>query len=402
VTQTPSTKKRVLIAHPYVSASGGGNAVAAWALQALREEFHLELATLGPIDFAAVNRSFGTSLRPGDFPVHLAPTSTRYALRCMPTPGALLERSLTIRLALDLDRAAPYDVLFSTQNECDFLRPGIQYVHFPAFYLPRPEIELSWYHKLPGMLDAYRAVCRRLERGSPEGVLRNLTLANSQFVAERIRERHGIGSLVLHPPVPGDFPDTPWADREAAFVALGRIHPTKRWHWTVEIVEELRRRGHPVSLTLIGHQDDRDYSRALWRLQATRPWFRMLHDLNRQQLAETVARHRYGLHTMEDEHFGIAPAELQRAGCVTFVHNSGGPVEIVGGESSLTFDDPAGAVEKIDRMLRDPDLELRLRGHVAAQRERYSVETFCRRLRTLVRDFQPAAEGRSALSNAPT
>lgn len=379
-----------------MSASGGGNAVAAWALQALRQEFDLELATLGPIDFPAVNRSFGTSLRKGDFAVHLAPASTRRLLRWMPTPGALLERSLTVRLALDLDRVAPYDVLFSSQNECDFLRPGIQYVHFPAYYLPRPEIELRWFHKLPGALSSYRALCRRLERGSPAGVLRNLTLANSQFVAERIRERHGIGSLVLHPPVPGDFPETPWADRESAFVALGRIHPAKRWHWTVEIVEELRRRGHPVSLTLIGHQDDRDYSRALWRLQATRPWFRMLHDLNRQQLAETVARHRYGIHAMEDEHFGIAPAELQRAGCVTFVHNSGGPVEIVGGESNLTFDHPAGAVEKIDRMLRDPDLELQLRRHVAVQRERYSVELFCENLRALVRDFQPTAAGSSA------
>ena len=65
-------KRRVLVAHPYLHASGGGNVVAAWALQALRDEFEVTLATLGPVDCAALNRNFGTSLADRDFAIRIA------------------------------------------------------------------------------------------------------------------------------------------------------------------------------------------------------------------------------------------------------------------------------------------------------------------------------------------
>ena len=99
-----------------------------------------------------------------------------------------------------------------------------------------------------------------------------------------------------------------------AAAAVGRIHPGKRWHVAVEIVEAVRRRGHNLSLTLVGHRDIAEYERQLEALAASRPWFRMERDLSREQLAATLATHRYGIHPMQDEHFGIAPAELQRAG----------------------------------------------------------------------------------------
>lgn len=90
-------KTRVLVSHPYVGSRGGGNAVAAWALQALCEEFDVTLATLRPLDYALVNQSFGTSLRSGDFTVRAAPRSYYAALRCMPTPSALLEVCMLMR-----------------------------------------------------------------------------------------------------------------------------------------------------------------------------------------------------------------------------------------------------------------------------------------------------------------
>jgi hypothetical protein len=66
------SKKRVLVAHPRVTASGGGNAVAAWTLQALGEHCDLSLATLQPLDYAAdkiervlTNAALETELRTG-------------------------------------------------------------------------------------------------------------------------------------------------------------------------------------------------------------------------------------------------------------------------------------------------------------------------------------------------
>jgi glycosyltransferase involved in cell wall biosynthesis len=381
-------RKRVLIVHPRVRASGGGNVVAAWALEALRASCDLSLATLEPVDCAALNRNFGTSLRDSDFTVHVAPPRYRLLLRAMPTQGALLEGCLTMRLAQNLDRRAPYDLLFGTQNEADFGRRGMQYVHHPWIYLPRPEHEMSWFHYLPGVLSGYREFCQRVARVTNEGLRRNLSLANSQFIAGRIRKVHGVDSVVLYPPVPGVFPEIPWEQRLPGFVAVGRLHVCKRWEMAVAILDEVRRRGCDVSLTLIGHRDIPNILPRLEALQAKRPWFRILFDLSREELAAEIARHRYGIHTMEDEHFGIAPAEMQRAGCMVFVHNSGGPVEIVGGDERLLFDTMDDAAGKIVRVLKDPVVEADLRRHVAARRERFTAEAFCASLRDIVERFE--------------
>ena len=142
-----------------------------------------------------------------------------------------------------------------------------------------------------------------------------------------------------------------------------------------------------MTLTVIGHEEIESYGRSLRALAATRPWFRIVHDLSREELAATIARHRYGIHAQEEEHFGIGPAEIQKAGCITFVHNSGGPVEIVGGEAALTYDGVGDAVEKISRVLTDKALEARMREHVARQRERFTAEHFCESLRGIVRAF---------------
>ncbi len=216
---------------------------------------------------------------------------------------------------------------------------------------------------------------------------RNLLLANSSFVAGAVRATHRIEATVLFPPVTSEFPDVPWEERKAAVVAIGRIHSAKRWEMAVAIVEELRRRGHPLALTLIGHRDDPEYLSRLDRLAATRPWFRVFNNLSRDELKAEVARHRYAIHTMENEHFGMAPAELLRAGCLLFAHNSGGPVEILGGEERLLFDDVASAVDKLESVLRSAALAAELRAHVDEQRRLFSTEAFCDSMRRIVDGF---------------
>lgn len=382
--------KRVLVAHPRVTASGGGNGVAAWTLQALRERYDVSLATLQPVDCDALNRSWGTSLRPGDFRVHVAPAEYQRFLRVLPTPGALLELCLTMRLARSLDRRHGYDVLVGTQNEIDFGRPGVHYVHHPWKYLPRPAHEMRWYHHVPGVLPAYRALCQRLAGATDAGLGRNLSIANSAFIAGRMRQVYGIDSVVVFPPVTSDFPDVPWERREAAMVAVGRIHASKRWEMAVEIVEAVRGRGHAMGLTLIGHRDDAECLERLERLAATRPWFRLRLDVTRDELLATVAGHRYGIHTMEEEHFGMGPAEILSAGCLLFAHDSGGPVEILGGEERLLFAGVPDAAGKIARVLEDAALGAALRERLAARRGLFTTGTFCTRMREIVDRFGAA------------
>ena len=390
--------KRVLVAHPYLHPSGGGNVVAAWALQALRDEFDVTLATLGPVDCAALNRNFGTSLTDRDFTIRIAPAGYRLALRALPTRGALMQMSALMRWARALDSRAldgrgHFDVLFGTQNETDFGRPGIQYVHYPWVYLPRPDAEMLWYHHIPGFLPLYRGLCQTLSGSSNDGLRRNLSLANSEFVVGKIREIHGLESEgvvaeIVYPPVPGSFPETPWAQRRAAVVAVGRMHEIKRWEMAVEVLDLVRQQGLELGLTLIAAPEQPAYGKRMASLAASRPWFRILSDISRDELAREVASHRYGIHTMENEHFGIAPAELLQAGCIPFVHDSGGPVEIVGGRRELRFSDARDAAAKLATVVQSPALESELRHVLALRRDAYSAEKFTESIRRIVREYR--------------
>jgi glycosyltransferase involved in cell wall biosynthesis len=378
-------RRRVLVAHPYIGIVGGGNAVAAWAMQALRGEFQVTLATLGPVDCEALNRSFGTCLQESDFAIQIAPRRYRTLLRWVPTAGAQMEIALTTRWARELDARERFDVLLSTHNEMDFGRAGLQYVHYPWAYLPRPEAELRWFHQIPGLLAVYRGLCVQVAGGTIQGSRVNLSLANSQFVAAKLKQVYGVDAEILYPPVPGKYPDIPWEQRRSAAVAIGRMHHIKRWDLVVEIVDLVRRRGLDLGLTLINQPDALEYGRRIAAMAASRPWFRILTGLTRDQLAQEVALHRYGIHAMQDEHFGIAVAEILRAGCVPFVHDSGGPVEIVGGHKELRFrtaEEGAGALAAV---IGDAALRERLRGLLAKQRERFSTEIFCDSLLRAVR-----------------
>ncbi len=380
-------KQRILVVHPRLGSTGGGNVMAAWTLEALRSDFDVSLATLEPIDYAAVNLSFGTSLRESDVELHLAPARYQRILRNMPTPGALLDICISMRWAQDVDCQGSYDVLYGTSNEMDFHRRGLQYVNYPWYYLPRPAQEMRWYHQIPGVLGIYRRSCLILARATPSGLRRNWMLANSQYVVGQIRKAHGTEARVVYPPVPGDFVDVPFEQRRLAMAAVGRVNPGKRWEMAVDIVEAVRRRGHALELTLIGHGDGVEYGRRIESMAATRPWFRWIRDVSRAQLLEELSQHRYGIHPMLEEHFGIAPAELQRAGCIPFVHNSGGQVEIVGNDRRLTFETVEDACERIVRVIENQALERELRSQMAERKAWFTEKRFCESVREVVRDF---------------
>jgi glycosyltransferase involved in cell wall biosynthesis len=171
------------------------------------------------------------------------------------------------------------------------------------------------------------------------------------------------------------------------------MHHCKRWDTAAEIVDLARSRGIDLGLTLITQPDDLEYGRRIAALAATRPWLRLLSDLAREQLAEEVAHHRYGIHTMEFEHFGIAVAEIVRAGCIPFVHDSGGPEEIVAGRPELRFRDAAQGAAALAAVVTDSALQDRLRTVLAAQSNLFSAEAFCQSLLRVVPNAPTMSRG---------
>lgn len=106
-------------------------------------------------------------------------------------------------------------------------------------------------------------------------------------------------------------------------------------------------------------------------------------DRNKRDL---VAMHRFGISARKNEPFGIAVAEMTKVGCITFVPNGGGQVEIVG-HPDLIYDDIDDAVSKIEKVLTSRQTQDALQRYLADHVQRFSAETFKQSIRNIVSEF---------------
>lgn len=375
-------RPRLLVPHPSLRPPGGGNAVAAWLLQALAGEYDITVYAWEPIDFERVNRFVGTSLRASDVHVRRVPRWLAWLLRMLRVRGALWQRSVLLRFARRV--RDEYDLTLSANNEIDIGTRSVQYVHFPWGWWPRPDSDLRWFHRIPGMLRLYWNASAAIAPVSRERIGRNRTLVNSDWTGMKYREVYGAPATTVYPPVAVDGCGRGWSERDDAFIALG-LEPHKRIDEMIAIVARIRNAGHDVRLRLVGSATGRGHLRRLRALVAAHPGWITLHlDLTREQLLDLLGRSRYGVHAMREEHFGMAPAEMARSGCIVFVHDSGGQVEIVGRDERLVWLDEADAATRILRVLDDGSLQRELQELLLARAGRFSYERFRDQVRSIV------------------
>ncbi len=373
-------RRKVLMVQGSLQPPGGGNGVAAWILQALRGRCELTVVMVGAVDLQAVNRHFGTTLAADDFTVVTVRSLVWRLLDRLPLRLALLRGLLLTRHARRL--APAFDAVVGAAGETDLGVPAVQYVHFPWSYLPRPPQDLVHTYHVAWLIRLYTWGCAVLTGFSFARMRRNLTLANSRFTARHFAARHGVAAEILHPPTIGSFPKVAWSDRADSFICIGRIAPEKELEKVIAVLAAVRERGRPVTLTLAGIADDPAYHALIRGLVAANAsWMRLCEDLPRAELCRLVAEHRYGIHGMQREHFGMAVAEMVRAGCIVFVPREGGPAEIVGEEDLLLYDDAPDAVEKILRVAGDAELQAALCRRLAVRGRELSTEHFVARIR---------------------
>ena len=378
--------KKVLLVEWSLQPPGGSKAVAAWIIEALKREHEVSVLTWTPVELAPINRYYGTSLRASEFTVYGVHPVVRWLMDRVPGPIGKLKRSLLWRACKRIKD--DYDVIITASNEADFGCKGIQYIHFPRYYQPRPADDLRWYHFSPALLNVYYDLCRRISGFSFERMKQNLTLVNSDWTGTKVRECHGIEATTLYPPVPGIFPEVAWEDRENGFLCIGRIVPEKKLEEVMNILATVRSQGWDIHLHIVGEPENRRYyERIRQRVRGNASWIFLEENLSREELVRLVSMHRYGIHGMTEEHFGIAVAELMRGGCLVFIPRGGGQVEIVEGDERLLYATAEEAAEKIIRVMSDRDLQQVLRTHLASRRDLFSTEQFMRRFQELVRHF---------------
>jgi glycosyltransferase involved in cell wall biosynthesis len=383
---------KVLFVQPTLNPPGGGELLAAWLVQALVQEHEVTLLAWERPRLEECDRHFGTSLAGSDFKVELLPKVLGRTLNRIPLRLKRLKDAFLTRACLEL--APRFDLVVTANNEMDLGGHGLQYLHYPQARLYAEGMEPP-----DLLLRLYFTICDRIAGDSVERVRSNVTLVNSDWTGRWTRRIHPIETRTVYPPVPGVFADLPWEEKTDAVLALGRLVPEKRFEEIVGAVAAVRAAGHPLRLTIAAFAGDdpayADRIRAMVRAHAD--WATLRKGLSRADLEAALAGHRYGMHAMVDEHFGISVAEMVRAGCIVFVPNSGGPAEIVGEKPRLKFANAGEAAMRLAEAVADAGLREELRRHLAARSSLFSAERFVREILEVVKE----AGARRRVARAP-
>jgi glycosyltransferase involved in cell wall biosynthesis len=382
--------KRIAVAHHNLMEKGGAEGVGMNVLEALQHHYDVTLLTLTHPDIDELNEYYNTAVDERIVDVQqigrLIPTLYERSKRFH-----LLKNALVSRLMARL--TDKFDVVFCTYNELSLPGRSLQYIHMPQF---RRWTNDSDSGPLYGIYDE---VCKAIEGFDTERIARNRLLANSGWTAGVTEKAYGTRPEVVYPPVDtSEFVPRPWTEREEGFVTIGRITPYKRVLRTIDIVERLHDRSYNIHLHIVGPTLNSDYAERVKTRAATHDFVHVEGEVSRTELVKLISSHRYGIHGTDYEHFGMAVAELAAGGTIPFVPNGGGQREIVHEREELLYETVDEAVEKIDRVLSNSELQAEIRGELDDIEERFGRDRFKRTIREIVEDTldEPESAARTA------
>ena len=390
-----NTKKRVAVWQPYFL-GGGAEAVALWILEALCSDYDVTLYTLSDVDLSWLDAMYSTQL--ADKPITIKTQLPKWLNQ---VADYLISNNKTLRMGLIYwtiryfkSIASQYDVVFSAFNSLDMGQPGIQYLHWVRVIEDNREKAKPWSKFLMKWADF-----------SYDRLRSNLSVANSQYTAQRVEETYGIQSEVIFPPVITQIDALPWQEKENAFLCSGRIVQAKQTHRVINILKAVRDKGVDVQLHITGGGGGsygQEYLRKVEALaQEYSDWVHLHQNLPYGDYLKILARCRYGIH-YKPEPFGISIAEMLKANMIPFVRSKGGQMEIVGADhGEILFADEADAVEKIVRVLKDQALQDNLLHALKQRQELFSTERFMNDIRAIVKKYLATSKSEEPYATLP-
>ena len=359
-------KRKIAILHPHFG-WGGGEAVCVWAIHALKDEFDIDLiVTEKDVTIYKINNFYETNFSDHDFNI----INIFFPIR-----GYLLQNHLTQRYFKN--NSKKYDFAISTNNEMDFGKKGIQYIHYPILKKGKKNILKKLYKKIVFSLSKYQF----------KSMQNNLTLTNSLWTKRQIKKIYNLESKVLYPSLVGKFPLIKEEEKQEGFVCIGRITPAKEFEKVIEILSEVKKKFPSITLDIIGYIEDKKYFKKIEDMVNKKSdWIKIRTNLSHKEIKESIIKFKYGIHGMKNEHFGIVILEMIKAGVIPFVANDGGQVEIVDDEN-LIYRDKEDAVKKIEKILGNSLLQKKVFKKVQEQNKKFSKEVFAKQISEIVNKF---------------
>ena len=381
-------RKRLLIVQPNLNPPGGCCGVSAWGIEALKSEYELSILTWKPVNLQAINRFYGTDLSPDELRIFCFPSVIRSFYTLDPDTDSIQPLALMMRIGKLMRKR--FDATISFCDEIDLGEPVIQYIHFP-YMIPRLMASRScdgsppWKRFLKFNLRPWRMI----SGFDFDRMRRNITLVNSDWTGQVAHTAYEMPMTTVYPPVTGRYTQVNWPERENGFVCIGRLSGEKRLEQIIEILDGVRNRGYDIHLHIIGtisfeNRGDSYYLKITKLISEQSSWIIFNENLSREDLLNVIVRHKYGIHGMKNEHFGMAVAEMTLGGCVVFVPNSGGQAEIVQNDPRLLYDSIDEAVEKITLVLDDEKTQIELQAKLHAHAHSFREDRFMRQIQEIV------------------
>jgi glycosyltransferase involved in cell wall biosynthesis len=339
---------RVALVHDWLTGMRGGERV----LQALCELFpHAHLFTLLHVP-GAVSAPIATLPRTSSF-IERLPRAWRWYRNYLPLFPAAVEQ-------FDLDG---YDLVISSSHCAvkSVIAPGrarhLCYCHSPMRYAWDQFNAYFGPDRLGRASGPARAVLRRLAAWDRDTSGRpDRYLANSQYVAQRIRRYYNRRAVVVPPPVDTSFYTPRPADTGPAaspepppgryFLVVSALVPYKRIELAIEASRQVN-----VPLKVVGEGTELDRLKPIAGPDVEflgRRTDEEVRDLYRGALAVLLPG---------EEDFGIVPVEAQACGRPVVALGRGGALEtVVDGVTGLLVPDatPASWATALDRVSSDP------------------------------------------------
>ena len=198
-------------------------------------------------------------------------------------------------------------------------------------------------------------------------------IANSRFIAERIRVSYDREATVVYPPVDLAY-YTPAGSKQPFYLAASRMVPYKRMNLIVQAFSRMPQR----HLVVIGDGPQYETARA-----NAGPNIEFMGYQSREVLRQKLRQAR-ALVFAAKEDFGILPVEAQACGTPVIAYGAGGSLETVRGIEARGGDRPTGlffAEQTVDSLIDAVErFEVReaefLPSACRANAERFSEERF--------------------------
>ncbi|MDP3995299.1 MAG: glycosyltransferase [bacterium] len=195
-------------------------------------------------------------------------------------------------------------------------------------------------------------------------------IANSHFVAERIKRYYGRESHVIYPPVDvRGYPDIPKLNY---FVLVSRLRPYKKVDIAIRAFNRLN-----MPLVIVGDGEERKALQAI-----SGPKIHFTGNLSERAKKRVLAGAAGFVHPQEED-YGIAAIEAMAAGTPVVAYQAGGALEtVVPGETGMFFE------EQTWQSLADAVIRLRRQsfdyGFIRQHTEQFSKERFRAELHSFV------------------